>query len=116
VKSEYQSDNSVSLPGITGSGGPVGFEPGMFRKEDGSSLKSDSSTKVLFVSNSISLARVHINNSKFLLLFRVKRRRRTVRSTNISISTNMITNTGKIRTRKKTKKKIRIKRRKKNLR
>nr|CAD7424617.1 unnamed protein product [Timema monikensis] len=33
VKSEYFSDNSASLPGIMGTHGPVGFEPGMFRKE-----------------------------------------------------------------------------------
>uniref|UniRef100_A0A1B6LDU4 Transcription initiation factor TFIID subunit 2 n=1 Tax=Graphocephala atropunctata TaxID=36148 RepID=A0A1B6LDU4_9HEMI len=34
VKTEYYSENSASLPGISGSGGPVGFEPGMFNKED----------------------------------------------------------------------------------
>lgn len=34
VKTEYYSDNSASLPGISGSGGPVGFEPGMFNKQD----------------------------------------------------------------------------------
>ncbi|XP_067013693.2 transcription initiation factor TFIID subunit 2 [Anabrus simplex] len=33
VKNEYYSDNSVSLPGIMGMGGPIGFEPGMFRRE-----------------------------------------------------------------------------------
>ncbi|XP_063225105.1 transcription initiation factor TFIID subunit 2 [Bacillus rossius redtenbacheri] len=33
VKSAYFSDNSQSLPGILGTQGPVGFEPGMFRKE-----------------------------------------------------------------------------------
>ncbi|KAJ8890497.1 hypothetical protein PR048_010006 [Dryococelus australis] len=33
VKSAYFSDNSQSLPGIMGTQGPVGFEPGMFRKE-----------------------------------------------------------------------------------
>nr|CAD7452252.1 unnamed protein product [Timema tahoe] len=33
VKSEYFSDNSASLPGIMGTHGPVGFEPGMFRKD-----------------------------------------------------------------------------------
>lgn len=32
VKQEYFSDNSVSLPGILGQSGPVGFEPGMFNK------------------------------------------------------------------------------------
>lgn len=31
-KQEYFSDNSVSLPGM-GQAGPVGFEPGMFKKE-----------------------------------------------------------------------------------
>uniref|UniRef100_A0A1B6I826 Transcription initiation factor TFIID subunit 2 TPR repeats domain-containing protein n=5 Tax=Homalodisca TaxID=139475 RepID=A0A1B6I826_9HEMI len=34
VKTEYYSENSASLPGISGTGGPVGFEPGMFNKED----------------------------------------------------------------------------------
>ncbi|XP_058805308.1 transcription initiation factor TFIID subunit 2 [Phymastichus coffea] len=33
AKSEYYSDNSASLPGIMGTNGPVGFEPGMFKKE-----------------------------------------------------------------------------------
>lgn len=34
AKQELFSDNSVSLPGL-GQGGPVGFEPGMFKKEGG---------------------------------------------------------------------------------
>lgn len=34
VKADYYSDNSASLPGISGTGGPVGFEPGMFSKQD----------------------------------------------------------------------------------
>ncbi|XP_017782255.1 PREDICTED: transcription initiation factor TFIID subunit 2 [Nicrophorus vespilloides] len=47
VKQEYYSDNSVSLPGLMGQGGPVGFEPGMFKKEDGGSKhKSADPTKV----------------------------------------------------------------------
>ncbi|CAD6216069.1 GSCOCG00011268001-RA-CDS [Cotesia congregata] len=35
VKSQYYSDNSASLPGLTGAppAGPVGFEPGMFKKD-----------------------------------------------------------------------------------
>lgn len=33
-KQEYFSDNSVSLPGLMGQGDPVGFEPGMFKKDD----------------------------------------------------------------------------------
>ncbi|XP_054290180.1 transcription initiation factor TFIID subunit 2-like [Macrosteles quadrilineatus] len=32
VKTEYYSDNSASLPGISGTGGPREFEPGMFNK------------------------------------------------------------------------------------
>nr|XP_018909078.1 PREDICTED: transcription initiation factor TFIID subunit 2 isoform X1 [Bemisia tabaci] len=32
-KSGYFSDSSVSLPGITGNNEPIGFEPGMFKKE-----------------------------------------------------------------------------------
>lgn len=33
MKQEYFSDNSVSLPGLMGQAGPVGFEPGMFKKD-----------------------------------------------------------------------------------
>ncbi|CAH2264572.1 jg21294 [Pararge aegeria aegeria] len=32
-KREFVSDNAVALPGISGSLGPVGFEPGMFRHD-----------------------------------------------------------------------------------
>lgn len=47
VKSEYYSDNSASLPGIMGTAGPIGFEPGMFKKEsEEHKLKSDSTNKV----------------------------------------------------------------------
>lgn len=47
VKQEYFSDNSVSLPGLLGQSGPVGFEPGMFKKEhDPNKLKSDPSAKL----------------------------------------------------------------------
>lgn len=47
VKSEYYSDNSASLPGIMGTPGPVGFEPGMFKKEvEEHKQKSDSVNKV----------------------------------------------------------------------
>lgn len=45
-KQEYFSDNSVSLPGLMGPGGPVGFEPGMFKKEGDNKHKSDPSLKV----------------------------------------------------------------------
>lgn len=41
TKQEYFSDNSVSLPGM-GQIGPVGFEPGMFKKDGDSKLSSDS--------------------------------------------------------------------------
>lgn len=44
-KEEYFSDNSVSLPGL-GQSGPVGFEPGMFKKEDEARHKSESPGKV----------------------------------------------------------------------
>lgn len=44
VKSEYYSDNSASLPGLMGIPGPVGFEPGMFKKEiDDNKIKGESS-------------------------------------------------------------------------
>lgn len=46
VKTEFCSDNSVSLPGIlSGSSGPVGFEPGMFKHDDESSSHSRSKSK-----------------------------------------------------------------------
>nr|KAF7415465.1 hypothetical protein H0235_012057 [Vespula pensylvanica] len=46
VKSEYYSDNSASLPGIMGTQGPVGFEPGMFKKDsEEHKQKSDSVNK-----------------------------------------------------------------------
>lgn len=46
IKSDYGSDNSASLPGMSGGSGPVGFEPGMFKSEDDNSQgwkKADSS-------------------------------------------------------------------------
>lgn len=50
IKTEYFSDNSQSLPGLSGTSGPVGFEPGMFRKEgpdaEGKHHKSDSASKL----------------------------------------------------------------------
>ncbi|KAJ8680194.1 hypothetical protein QAD02_015981 [Eretmocerus hayati] len=50
TKSEYYSDNSASLPGIMGMGGPVGFEPGMFKQEsDDVKAKGDSTNKSLKV-------------------------------------------------------------------
>lgn len=46
VKSDYYSDNSASLPGIMGTAGPIGFEPGMFKKEsEEHKLKNDSTNK-----------------------------------------------------------------------
>ncbi|XP_013190078.1 transcription initiation factor TFIID subunit 2 [Amyelois transitella] len=33
TKREFISDNAVALPGIPGSSGPIGFEPGMFRHD-----------------------------------------------------------------------------------
>ncbi|KAI4499551.1 hypothetical protein M0802_005447 [Mischocyttarus mexicanus] len=45
-KVKYYSDNSASLPGIMGTQGPVGFEPGMFKKEsDEHKQKTDSNNK-----------------------------------------------------------------------
>lgn len=48
TKQEYFSDNSVSLPGIMGQSGPVGFEPGMFKTKEGDTKhhKTDSNGKV----------------------------------------------------------------------
>ncbi|XP_012273094.1 transcription initiation factor TFIID subunit 2 isoform X3 [Orussus abietinus] len=46
AKADYYSDNSASLPGIMGTQGPVGFEPGMFKKDaDDTKQKSDSTNK-----------------------------------------------------------------------
>lgn len=45
-KQEYFSDNSVSLPGIMGHGDPVGFEPGMFKKDDAKHKLVDLTTKL----------------------------------------------------------------------
>lgn len=46
MKTEFCSDNSVSLPGIIpGSTGPVGFEPGMFKNEDENSSHSHTKSK-----------------------------------------------------------------------
>lgn len=50
VKTEYYSDNSASLPGIMGTQGPVGFEPGMFKKDsEEHKQKTDSINKVNFI-------------------------------------------------------------------
>lgn len=45
-KNEYFSDNSQSLPGILGTSGPIGFEPGMFLKEEVEKHKSEVSSKL----------------------------------------------------------------------
>lgn len=55
VKNEYFSDNSQSLPGILGVPGPIGFEPGMFRRESDTESshsrhhKGDNLSKVSFI-------------------------------------------------------------------
>ena len=45
AKSDYYSDNSASLPGLMGTQGPVGFEPGMFKKDEDHKGKGDSGSK-----------------------------------------------------------------------
>lgn len=45
VKSDYYSDNSASLPGIMGTEGPVGFEPGMFKQDEDQKGKGDLANK-----------------------------------------------------------------------
>lgn len=46
MKTEFCSDNSVSLPGIIpGSSGPIGFEPGMFKHDDENSSHSHGKSK-----------------------------------------------------------------------
>lgn len=40
MKNEFCSDNSVSLPGMaSGTSGPTGFEPGMFKTDEESTAK-----------------------------------------------------------------------------
>lgn len=46
AKQEYFSDNSVSLPGLMGHGDPVGFEPGMFKKDDSKHKMVDAALKL----------------------------------------------------------------------
>lgn len=53
-KQEYFSDNSVSLPGM-GQSGPVGFEPGMFKKEGDSRHKIDPSGKVTIIKSQLTI-------------------------------------------------------------
>ncbi|KAF7989013.1 hypothetical protein HCN44_007323 [Aphidius gifuensis] len=43
IKTEYYSDNSASLPGLMGTKGPIGFEPGMFDKDNND--KNDTKVK-----------------------------------------------------------------------
>lgn len=51
MKTDFNSDNSVSLPGIaSGTSGPTGFEPGMFKTEDenssGAKIKTEKDKNV----------------------------------------------------------------------
>lgn len=46
TKQEYFSDNSVSLPGLMGQGDPIGFEPGMFKKDEVKHKLLDPSVKL----------------------------------------------------------------------
>lgn len=145
VKQEYFSDNSVSLPGILGQSGPVGFEPGMFNKTKDSDIKQklDPSAKVnLIITNKYCILicfflnyRLNLDNCiickflqylknqikkiifclKFVDYYSRKRRRKTRR--NISINTNINTNINiwKIRRRKILKTRIRWRWKKKHL-
>lgn len=97
IKTDFSSDNSVSLPGITGDGGPVGFEPGMFGASDDPAAKVKTEPGKVFL--------FHQNLRKIGLMFFFsfrKRKRRTKRN----ISTSINTNTTKTRTRKRIKLKI----------
>lgn len=102
-KTEFYSDNSISLPGITPSNssvtGPTGFEPGMFSKSAESLPAVPSEPSVSGKSDGSKVRNYKISSRnisfKFTFLSR-KRKRRTRRSTNISISTS----TTKIRIRK----------------
>lgn len=127
VKTEFCSDNSVSLPGILpGSSGPVGFEPGMFKNDDESSSHSRSKSKDKEKSSDGTskvsknkIARFVINhfftfstNNKKNQKFQIKkmnmcrrRRRRTRRNINISTSTST---RQIVRTRRRRRKRRRI--------
>lgn len=115
IKTDFHhSDNSVSLPGIMpGTSGPIGFEPGMFKKEDDAAAAgkpktekekdkdkdkekgADGQSKVMLRKFANMFVVVHTLN--VLLIFSRRKRRRTRKS----ISTNTNTSTTRIRTRKK---------------
>lgn len=62
IKQEYFSDNSVSLPGILGQSGPVGFEPGMFNKhKDGEMKQKLDPSKVSYLIKTIHIFHLIIN-------------------------------------------------------
>lgn len=71
MKTEFCSDNSVSLPGILGSSGPVGFEPGMFKHDDESSSHSRSKSKDKEKSNdgTSKVRHSYLRTIHFLYLF-----------------------------------------------
>lgn len=112
MKTDFHSDNSASLPGLAGTAGattgPVGFEPGMFKQEDDSTMaetalsivtgssktKGDSTQKVIspylcLISKYFNIVLKHDSR---------RRKRRTKRSTNASIKAS----TTRTRTRRKT--------------
>lgn len=113
LKTDYNSDNSASLPGIAGAtgaaSGPVGFEPGMFKQEDvgtleigesivsgSSKTKGDSTQKVC---NS-QLGRSFCQ--QFEIIFFTSNSRRRKRRTRRSTSASTKANTTRTRTRRKT--------------
>lgn len=112
MKTDFHSDNSASLPGLAGTAGaasgPVGFEPGMFKQDDDTTItetatssvtgssktKGDSTQKVrstylYLVSEDVNILLKHDSR---------RRRRRTKRSINASIKAS----TTRTRTRRKT--------------
>lgn len=123
LKTEFCSDNSVSLPGILpGSSGPgmSSFEPGMFKHDDESSShsrgkskdkekSSDGASKVIFQSfwYQLKMTKFSLDICWFFVQIHRRKRRKRKRSTNISISTS-IKQTVKIRRKRRRRKKIPI--------
>lgn len=96
VKTDFCSDNSVSLPGILpGSSGPVGFEPGMFRNDDENSRhsrsksrdkekSSDGTSKVHKILKKKNIFPTTIADKLLLILNFRKKRKKTRKSINTS--------------------------------
>lgn len=92
IKTDFQSDNSVSLPGIQpGTSGPTGFEPGMFSATDSVSDKDKSKDKDKDKDGQSKVMHSFIfraNQRYSFLIFTICRRKRRKKRRNTSISTS----------------------------